>query len=121
MSHVGAECANLRDARSRDTKNGNLCALCGIIRDTIRIRRDQAGRILLIDEVLTPDSSRFWPADAYQPGRAQLSYDKQFVRDYLETLAWDKRPPAPSLPPAVAAATTARYLEAYRLLTGSEL
>lgn len=80
-----------------------------------------AGELILIDEALTPDSSRFWPADDYEPGRAQASFDKQFVRDYLETLAWDKRPPAPSLPPAVAAATTARYLEAYRLLTGSEL
>jgi phosphoribosylaminoimidazole-succinocarboxamide synthase len=79
------------------------------------------GRIILIDEALTPDSSRFWPLDKYAPGRAQASFDKQFVRDYLETLEWDKRPPAPPLPAEVAAATTARYLEAYRLLTGSEL
>jgi phosphoribosylaminoimidazole-succinocarboxamide synthase len=81
----------------------------------------QEGQIILIDEALTPDSSRFWPLDQYEPGRAQASFDKQFVRDYLETLDWDKRPPAPPLPAAVAAATTARYLEAYRLLTGSEL
>lgn len=79
------------------------------------------GRIILIDEVLTPDSSRFWPADKYTPGRSQLSFDKQFVRDYLETLDWDKQPPAPSLPPEVVAATSARYVEAYRLLTGREL
>ncbi len=79
------------------------------------------GRIILIDEALTPDSSRFWPLAQYAPGRPQPSFDKQFVRDYLEALDWDKRPPAPPLPPAVAAATTARYLEAYRLLTGQEL
>jgi phosphoribosylaminoimidazole-succinocarboxamide synthase len=82
---------------------------------------DTEGRILLVDEALTPDSSRFWPAEKYAPGRAQPSFDKQYVRDYLETLAWDKRPPAPPLPPAVAEATTARYLEAYKLLVGSEL
>ena len=93
-----------------------------IIADTkFEFGRDRDGRILLIDEALTPDSSRFWPADLYEPGRSQPSFDKQFVRDYLETLRWDKRPPAPPLPPEVAAATTARYLEAYRLLTGKEL
>ena len=79
------------------------------------------GQLLLVDEVLTPDSSRFWPADEYEPGRSQPSFDKQFVRDYLETLDWDKQPPAPSIPHEIAAATTARYLEAYRLLTGKEL
>jgi phosphoribosylaminoimidazole-succinocarboxamide synthase len=77
--------------------------------------------IRLIDEVLTPDSSRFWPADQYEPGHAQPSFDKQFVREYLETLDWNKQPPAPPLPDDVAAATTARYLEAFRLLTGKEL
>ncbi len=93
-----------------------------IIADTkFEFGRDRAGRLLLVDEALTPDSSRFWPADQYEPGRAQPSFDKQFVRDYLETLDWDKRPPAPPLPPEVAAATTARYLEAYRLLTGRSL
>ncbi|HEV2914652.1 MAG TPA: phosphoribosylaminoimidazolesuccinocarboxamide synthase [Pyrinomonadaceae bacterium] len=93
-----------------------------IIADTkFEFGRDAEGRILLVDEALTPDSSRFWPADKYAPGRSQPSFDKQFVRDYLETLRWDKRPPAPPLPPEVAAATTSRYLEAYRLLTGSEL
>ena len=82
---------------------------------------DKNGEILLIDEVLTPDSSRFWPADQYEPGHAQPSFDKQFVREYLETLDWNKQPPAPPLPDEVAAATTSRYLEAFRLLTGKEL
>lgn len=82
---------------------------------------DAEGRILLIDEVLTPDSSRFWSAESYSPGKAQASFDKQFVREYLETLDWDKKPPAPPLPVDVAQATTARYLDAYRILTGREL
>ncbi len=79
------------------------------------------GELLLIDEVLTPDSSRFWPADKFQPGQAQPSFDKQFVRDYLETLAWDKSPPAPSLPPLIVSRTQAKYLEAYERLTGRNL
>ena len=83
--------------------------------------RDREGRILLIDEVLTPDSSRFWPEDSYEVGKSQPSFDKQFVRDYLEGLDWDKRPPAPSLPGEVAKATTNRYLEAYHLLVGESL
>ncbi len=78
-------------------------------------------QLLLIDEVLTPDSSRFWPADQYQPGRPQPSFDKQFVRDYLDSLAWDKTPPGPVLPPDVVAATSAKYLEAYQRLTGRSL
>lgn len=82
---------------------------------------DEHGKILLIDEVLTPDSSRFWSAENYEPGHAQPSFDKQFVREYLETLDWDKQPPAPPLPPEIAQATTDRYLEAFRLLTGTEL
>jgi len=93
-----------------------------IIADTkFEFGLDQNGELLLVDEVLTPDSSRFWPAESYEPGRSQPSFDKQFVRDYLETLDWDKKPPAPAIPPEVATATTARYLEAYRLLTGKEL
>ena len=93
-----------------------------IIADTkFEFGRDREGRIILIDEVLTPDSSRFWPLDEYRAGGPQPSFDKQYVRDYLETLDWDKRPPAPPLPSEVAAATTARYLEAYRLLTGGSL
>ena len=79
------------------------------------------GKLMLIDEVLTPDSSRFWPADQYQPGKAQPSFDKQFVRDYLETLDWDKTPPAPALPPEVVARTQAKYLDAYERLTGTKL
>jgi phosphoribosylaminoimidazole-succinocarboxamide synthase len=79
------------------------------------------GQLLLIDEVLTPDSSRFWPADQYQPGRSQPSFDKQFVRDYLETLDWDKTPPAPKLPPEVVEKSQAKYLDAYRRLTGKDL
>ena len=93
-----------------------------IIADTkFEFGLDKDGKLLLVDEVLTPDSSRFWPADEYAPGRSQPSFDKQFVRDYLETLDWDKKPPAPAIPPEIAAATTARYLEAYRLVTGKEL
>ena len=79
------------------------------------------GKLILIDEVLTPDSSRFWPADQYQPGRGQPSFDKQFVRDYLETLDWNKTPPGPVLPPEVVAKTSAKYLEAYERLTGKPL
>ena len=79
------------------------------------------GKVILIDEVLTPDSSRFWPADHYQPGTSQPSFDKQFVRDYLETLDWHKTPPAPLLPPDIVARTQAKYLEAYERLTGQKL
>ena len=93
-----------------------------IIADTkFEFGRDQNGQIILVDEALTPDSSRFWPAQNYSPGKSQASFDKQFVRDYLETLTWNKQPPAPPLPAEVALATTARYLEAYRLLTGEEI
>ncbi len=79
------------------------------------------GALLWIDEALTPDSSRFWPQAQYQPGGAQPSFDKQYVRDYLETLVWDKTPPAPELPAEVVTNTSAKYLEAYRVLTGKEL
>jgi phosphoribosylaminoimidazole-succinocarboxamide synthase len=79
------------------------------------------GQIILIDEVLTPDSSRFWPADQYQPGKGQPSFDKQFVRDYLETLHWNKTPPAPALPADVAQKTCDKYLEAYERITGQKL
>ena len=93
-----------------------------IIADTkFEFGRDREGRTLLIDEVLTPDSSRFWPAADYEVGRGQASFDKQYVRDYLETLDWNKQPPAPDLPPKIAQATTARYLEAYELLVGEPL
>ena len=78
-------------------------------------------RLILIDEVLTPDSSRFWPRDDYKPGGAQPSFDKQFVRDYLERIRWNKQPPVPSLPADVVENTRGKYLEAYRRLTGREL
>jgi phosphoribosylaminoimidazole-succinocarboxamide synthase len=77
------------------------------------------GRLLLIDEVLTPDSSRFWPKDQYRPGGPQVSFDKQFLRDYLESLHWDKKPPAPQLPPEIIEKTRAKYEEALRIFTGS--
>lgn len=77
--------------------------------------------LLLIDEVLTPDSSRFWPAESYQPGGSQPSFDKQYVRDYLETLDWDKTPPGPTLSDEIATATSDRYLEAFLRLTGEHL
>jgi len=77
--------------------------------------------LVLGDEVLTPDSSRFWPAETYKPGGAQFSYDKQFVRDYLESIHWNKQPPAPGLPEEVAAKTGEKYRQAYRVLTGREL
>ena len=93
-----------------------------IIADTkFEFGRDDEGRVYLIDEVLTPDSSRFWPADDYAPGRLQSSFDKQFVRDYLETLDWDKNPPAPHLPDEVVRGTTERFLGAYRRITGQPL
>ncbi len=79
---------------------------------------DEAGRLHLIDEVLTPDSSRFWPADQYTPGQSPPSFDKQFVRDYLETLDWDKTPPGPELPQEIIDKTAAKYREAEERLTG---
>jgi len=79
------------------------------------------GKLVLGDEVLTPDSSRFWPLDIYKAGQAQNSYDKQYVRDYLEAIHWNKQPPAPVLPPEVAQKTSEKYREAYRLLTGKQL
>jgi phosphoribosylaminoimidazole-succinocarboxamide synthase len=78
-------------------------------------------RVILIDEALTPDSSRFWPADHYAPGGPQPSFDKQFVREYLEAIKWDKQPPVPSLPDDVVAKTRDKYLDAYRRLTGHDL
>ncbi len=92
-----------------------------IIADTkFEFGRTAAG-LVLADEVLTPDSSRFWPADTYSPGRGQESFDKQYVRDYLEKIRWNKQPPAPSLPPDVADDTSAKYMQAFRGLTGREL
>jgi len=79
------------------------------------------GDVILIEEALTPDSSRFWPRDGYNPGGAQKSFDKQFVRDYLERIRWNKQPPVPSLPADVVAKTREKYVEAFRRLTGQEL
>ncbi len=83
--------------------------------------RPAAARLILIDEVLTPDSSRFWPRDGYRPGGPQPSFDKQFVRDYLESIRWNKQPPVPTLPEEVVTRTRDKYLEAFRRLTGREL
>ncbi len=92
-----------------------------IIADTkFEFGTDKDGNLVLIDEALTPDSSRFWPAELYTPGKSPPSFDKQYVRDYLETLDWDKRAPAPNLPPEVIEQTAARYREALRRLTGQE-
>jgi phosphoribosylaminoimidazole-succinocarboxamide synthase len=92
-----------------------------IIADTkFEFGRTAAG-VTLADEVLTPDSSRFWPVDTYAPGKSQHSYDKQFVRDYLESIKWNKQPPAPALPAEVALKTSEKYVEAYRHLTGRDL
>ena len=96
---------------------------CGIIlADTkFEFGLTDAGELLLIDELMTPDSSRYWPKDTYKPGGPQPSFDKQYVRDYLESIRWNKQPPVPSLPDDVVALTRAKYLEAYRRLTGHEL
>jgi phosphoribosylaminoimidazole-succinocarboxamide synthase len=93
-----------------------------ILADTkFEFGRTDAGEILLIDEVMTPDSSRYWPKDTYEPGRPQPSFDKQFVRDYLERIKWNKQPPVPSLPDDVIARTRDKYLEAYTRLSGRSL
>ncbi len=103
-------------------KAADYALSCGIIiADTKFEFGGTPGGLVLADEVLTPDSSRFWPAEHYQPGRAQESFDKQYVRDYLETIRWNKQPPAPALPEEVVRQTTEKYLEAYRRLTGREL
>ena len=121
---VGAELSRqLRDLTLKIyTKAADYAWQRGIIiADTKFEFGTTAQGITLADEVLTPDSSRFWPADTYQPGRAQQSYDKQYVRDYLEEIRWNKQPPAPALPPEVARRTSEKYLEAYHRLTGREL
>ena len=121
---VGVETAShLRDLTLRVYKKAAAYARQRgiIIADTkFEFGRTEHG-ITLADEVLTPDSSRFWPADRYQPGRAQDSYDKQYVRDYLEQIHWNKQPPAPALPADVARRTSEKYLEAYYQLTGHKL
>jgi len=96
---------------------------CGIILADTKFEFGMGahGELLLIDEVMTPDSSRYWPMDQYEPGRPQPSFDKQYVRDYLEAIGWDKQPPVPTLPPEVVARTRDKYVEAFRRLTGREL
>jgi phosphoribosylaminoimidazole-succinocarboxamide synthase len=121
---VGVETAShLRDLTLRVYKKAAAYARQRgiIIADTKFEFGRTAQGITLADEVLTPDSSRFWPADKYAPGRAQDSYDKQYVRDYLEQIHWNKQPPAPAIPPDVARRTSEKYLEAYTQLTGRTL
>ncbi len=122
---IGADVTEfLRDASLRLYREASDYALARgiIIADTkFEFGRDAVGKIILIDEALTPDSSRFWPADSYEVGTSQPSFDKQFVRDYLESINWNKQPPAPVLPAEIAQATTQRYLEAYESLTGKQL
>jgi len=121
---VGADrIATLRDLTLRIYGLGVSHGLdCGIIIADTKFEFGLIGDdLILIDEVLTPDSSRFWPEDDYEPGRSQKSFDKQYVRDYLEQIGWDKQPPVPSLPDDVVARTRDKYLEAFRRLTGREL
>jgi phosphoribosylaminoimidazole-succinocarboxamide synthase len=121
---VGREMAEkLRDLTLKIyTKAADYARTRGIIIADTKFEFGQTPKgLILADEVLTPDSSRFWPADTYKPGGAVESYDKQYVRDYLESIKWDKKPPAPGLPPEVQANTSAKYVEAYRQLTGRDL
>jgi phosphoribosylaminoimidazole-succinocarboxamide synthase len=115
--------ARLRDLTleiySRAVAHAETCGI--IIADTKFEFGLAGGQLTLIDEVLTPDSSRFWPKNEYKPGRGQPSFDKQFVRDYLERIGWNKQPPVPALPPDVIAGTREKYLDAFRRLTGREL
>lgn len=122
---LGAETASkLRSLSLKIYKTASEYALTKgiIIADTkFEFGADENGNILLIDEVLTPDSSRFWSAETYEAGHAQPSFDKQYLREYLETLDWNKQPPAPMLPQTIVEATRERYLAAYKLLTGKEI
>jgi phosphoribosylaminoimidazole-succinocarboxamide synthase len=124
VKHVGAaDSEQLRDLSLKIYKKASDYALTRgiIIADTKFEFGNTANGLVLADEVLTPDSSRFWPAEKYTPGKAQESYDKQYVRDYLEQIKWNKQPPAPALPTEVQANTSQKYQEAYRQLTGREL
>ncbi len=121
---VGEELSRqLRDATLKIyTKAADYARTRGIIISDTKFEFGMTPKgITLADEVLTPDSSRFWPADKYQPGIAQESYDKQYVRDYLEEIRWNKQPPAPALPAEVAVRTSEKYVEAYEQLTGRKL
>jgi phosphoribosylaminoimidazole-succinocarboxamide synthase len=121
---VGATTAErLRDLTLAVYRHGaETAARNGIlVADTkLEFGLDETGEIVLADEVLTPDSSRFWPADSWRPGRPQFSFDKQFVREWSATVDWDRRPPGPEIPAKVVAATRARYVEAYERMTGEE-
>ena len=121
---VGKELiARLRDLTleiySRAVAHAETCGI--ILADTKFEFGMKDGQLVLIDEVLTPDSSRFWPKNEYKPGKSQPSFDKQFVRDYLERIGWNKQPPVPALPPDVIEGTRQKYLDAFRRLTGREL
>ena len=118
---VGGETAEQLRRRSMDlyTRGARYARKQGIVIADTKFEWGWCGdELILVDEVLTPDSSRFWPADQYEPGRSQPSYDKQFVRDYLETTGWDKNSEAPALPEDIVAKTRAKYVEAYERLTG---
>jgi phosphoribosylaminoimidazole-succinocarboxamide synthase len=119
----GETAARLRDLTLKIYNHAKEYALARgiIIADTKFEFGTVDGQIILADEVLTPDSSRFWPVDSYSPGRSQSSYDKQYVRDYLEAIHWNKQPPAPVLPDEIALRTTEKYKEAYTALTGKTL
>jgi phosphoribosylaminoimidazole-succinocarboxamide synthase len=120
---VGSELANTLRDNSLDVyrRGAEFAATRGIlIADTKFEWGHHEGQLILCDEVLTPDCSRFWPAAHYQPGQSQPSFDKQFVRDWLETTSWDKNSPPPELPDDVIAQTRAKYIEAYEILTGRE-
>lgn len=116
LNRQAAELAIAVYSRGRDLAAGRGIILC----DTKFEFGLLDGELVLADEVLTPDSSRFWPADQYQPGKAQPSYDKQFVRDYLERIQWDKNSPQPPLPADIVEKTRAKYLEAFHQLTGRQ-
>ena len=121
---LGAETFDFIKSKSIEiySKARDYAGTKGIIIADTKFEFGKVGnKIILIDEVLTPDSSRFWPKDDYQSGRSQKSFDKQFVRDYLETLDWDKTPPGPELPEEIVSKTREKYLQAYRILTGKEL
>lgn len=124
VEHVGADIAEELRTRSLEIfRKGTDYALTrGIIIADTKFEFGMSGdEILLIDEVLTPDSSRFWPADRYEPGHGQPSYDKQFVRDWLSATTWDKNSPPPTLPPDIVQKTREKYVEAFTKLTGKEL
>jgi phosphoribosylaminoimidazole-succinocarboxamide synthase len=125
IARVGAGIADeLREKTLRIyTQAADYAASRGVIIADTKFEFGQLsdGKLILIDEMLTPDSSRFWPADEYEPGRDQPSFDKQYVRNWLETQKWDKTPPAPKLPDHVVEGTRERYLEAYAKLTGHPL